>query len=80
MNPRDRGKEIFKSAGWFRGMAKQTLPEVRTETPETTFVQRFTPLGVAAAIVPWNFPIILTTLKVRSLIIQPQITPEASRL
>jgi acyl-CoA reductase-like NAD-dependent aldehyde dehydrogenase len=61
----DSGWEMYGSAAWFRGIAGLTLPEERTETPESTFVQCFTPLGVGAAIVPWNYPMILMTLKVR---------------
>jgi len=43
---------------WLAEMAKLKLPEETIEdTEDRTVIQRYTPLGVVAAIVPWNFPI-----------------------
>ncbi|KAH8880985.1 aldehyde dehydrogenase [Thozetella sp. PMI_491] len=50
---------------WMRGMAKIELPEdVIEETEERTILTRYTPIGVVAGIVPWNFPLMLATAKI----------------
>ncbi|KAI1852196.1 hypothetical protein JX265_013049 [Neoarthrinium moseri] len=47
--------EIDKAVQWLTVQAKMTLPnEVVEETDEKRVVTRYTPLGVALAIVPWN--------------------------
>ncbi|SHU15563.1 betaine-aldehyde dehydrogenase [Mycobacteroides abscessus subsp. abscessus] len=57
--------EVFGSVTWLREIAKQMLPEeVLEETPERRVITRHTPLGVVAAIAPWNFPILLTVWKI----------------
>ena len=57
--------EVFGSVAWFREIAKQSLPEeVLEDTNERRVVSRHTPLGVVAAIVPWNFPILLAVWKI----------------
>jgi acyl-CoA reductase-like NAD-dependent aldehyde dehydrogenase len=57
--------EVYGSAAWFREVAKQSLPEeVIDETADRRVLTRHTPLGVVAAIVPWNFPILLTVWKI----------------
>lgn len=45
-------------------MASIDLPEDVIEDSESrTIVTRYTPLGVVAAIIPWNFPLMLATSK-----------------
>ncbi|KAI9051772.1 hypothetical protein LZ554_004039 [Drepanopeziza brunnea f. sp. 'monogermtubi'] len=48
-----------------RATAQMTLPEeVIEDTEERNIVCRFTPLGVVAGIVPWNFPNLLAIMKI----------------
>jgi len=57
--------EIGGSALWLKEIATQTLPEeIVEETDERKVVTRFTPLGVVGAIVPWNFPMLLSIWKI----------------
>ena len=57
--------EILGSVAWLREIAKQELAdEVIEDTPERRVVTRFTPLGVAGGIVPWNFPVLLAVWKI----------------
>ena len=57
--------EVYGSIAWFREVAKQTLPEdVLEDNSERRVITRHTPLGVVAAIVPWNFPILLMVWKI----------------
>jgi acyl-CoA reductase-like NAD-dependent aldehyde dehydrogenase len=57
--------EIFGSVAWLREIAKQSVPdEVVEESDERRVVTRFTPLGVAGGIVPWNFPVLLAIWKI----------------
>lgn len=50
---------------WMQEMTKINLPEeVIEETTERSIITRYTPLGVVAAIVPWNFPILLAMGKI----------------
>ncbi|KAH6611303.1 aldehyde dehydrogenase [Trichoderma cornu-damae] len=50
---------------WIRGMSDIKLPEDVVEDNERhTVTTRYTPLGVVAAIVPWNFPLMLATAKI----------------
>jgi acyl-CoA reductase-like NAD-dependent aldehyde dehydrogenase len=57
--------EVFGSVAWMRAIATQRLPEeLVEETDERRVVTRFTPVGVVGAIVPWNFPILLTIWKI----------------
>ena len=57
--------EVYGSVAWFREIAKQSLPEdVVEDTSERRVISRHTPLGVVAAIVPWNFPILLAVWKI----------------
>lgn len=64
--PREMSEwEVYGSATWFREVATQSLPEeVIAEDAERKVITRHTPLGVVAAIVPWNFPILLTVWKI----------------
>lgn len=56
--------EVGGSVAMIRLLAEMDLP-VRTllETPQQRIVQRRAPLGVVAAIMPWNFPLLLLILK-----------------
>ncbi|KAK6384463.1 hypothetical protein LTS17_002026 [Exophiala oligosperma] len=49
---------------WVRGMNKlELLDEIISDTPERRVTVRYTPLGVVAAIIPWNYPIQLSFVK-----------------
>ncbi|KAK7419294.1 hypothetical protein QQX98_003446 [Neonectria punicea] len=49
---------------WIRGMANIPLPTDVIEDGETrSVVTTYTPIGVVGAIIPWNFPLMLTTAK-----------------
>lgn len=55
--------EAEAGATWLLETAKLDLPEEIMEDNATRkVVTRYTPLGVVAAIVPWNFPIQLCKL------------------
>ncbi|WP_338425802.1 aldehyde dehydrogenase family protein [Sphingopyxis kveilinensis] len=57
--------EVAGTAGVFRATAMLDLPlEVLRDTPQERIVRERSPLGVVAAIVPWNFPLMLMALKV----------------
>jgi len=56
--------EIGASAEFLRGYTDLRLTEVKEETADSTFIQRYTPLGVCAVIVPWNFPVFLMIMKI----------------
>ncbi|CAE6464035.1 unnamed protein product [Rhizoctonia solani] len=57
--------EIMGAAHWFRETARLRLPEIVHEhSPERKVVTRHVPLGVTAAIVPWNFPVLLAVWKI----------------
>jgi acyl-CoA reductase-like NAD-dependent aldehyde dehydrogenase len=57
--------EIVMGAKWLRAVARQELPvETAEETPERRVEVRHEPLGVVAAIVPWNFPVLLAIWKI----------------
>lgn len=46
-------------------MAQIPLPEdVLEDTEQRTIISRYTPIGVVAALVPWNFPLLLATGKI----------------
>jgi acyl-CoA reductase-like NAD-dependent aldehyde dehydrogenase len=57
--------EIGGSIHMIRTFATMDLPvKVLKETDDTRIVMQRTPLGVVAAITPWNFPLILLMIKV----------------
>lgn len=59
------GWEIDGSAHWCRGTALLDLPDQRIEMGAGQIAQvRHVPIGVVAAIVPWNFPILLAICKI----------------
>ncbi|MGH8260825.1 MAG: aldehyde dehydrogenase family protein [Steroidobacteraceae bacterium] len=56
--------ELAGAVGMIRTWAPMELPtEVLRETDTTRIVRQRTPLGVVAAITPWNFPVHLLMLK-----------------
>ncbi|KAF5856728.1 hypothetical protein ETB97_006781 [Aspergillus alliaceus] len=68
----EQGKPLTQAAGeienavkWARVLSSLTLPEtVIEESEERKVIQRYTPIGVTGAIVPWNFPILLAVGKI----------------
>jgi len=69
---REQGKPLPQAQGevigtimTFRWFAEQELPiEVLRDTPTERVVEQRMPLGVIAAITPWNFPLILLAIKI----------------
>ncbi|KAJ5110848.1 putative aldehyde dehydrogenase [Penicillium argentinense] len=62
--------EVEMAVAWIKGLANLEIPEIVLEdSSERRIVQRFTPIGVAAAIVPWNFPVLLAIGKVVSALV-----------
>ncbi|KAL3481403.1 Aldehyde/histidinol dehydrogenase [Aspergillus californicus] len=58
-------QEIGMAVTWTRTLPTLEIPEtVIQETEDVKTVQRYTPLGVAGAIVPWNFPVLLAIGKI----------------
>lgn len=55
--------EIDNSLHWMRTMAAMEIPEESQASGNNNVVTRYTPLGVAVAIVPWNYPILLAAGK-----------------
>lgn len=63
----DSAMEISGAAYWFRETAKLTIPvTVNDDSPEHRSVTTHLPLGVVAAIAPWNYPIGLAAFKLSS--------------
>lgn len=57
--------ETSAAIGWMRAMANIPLPEEVVEDTDTRrIITRYTPIGVVAAIVPWNFPLLLAAAKI----------------
>jgi acyl-CoA reductase-like NAD-dependent aldehyde dehydrogenase len=80
--------EIGGSVGMIRAIAAMELPvKVLKETDTTRIVMQRTPLGVVAAITPWNFPVLLLMMKVapallagNTIVIKPAPTTPLSTL
>lgn len=50
---------------WARGLADIPLPEdTIIDDKNRQVITRYTPLGVVAGIVPWNFPLLLAASKI----------------
>lgn len=56
--------ELDLSVAWLRGITKLELPVERISEGDKEIVVRYTPLGVAVGIVPWNYPILLACGKI----------------
>ncbi|KAF4963736.1 hypothetical protein FSARC_8284 [Fusarium sarcochroum] len=57
--------ETDSAIEWIRGMANiPLLEDVIEDNENRTLVTRYTPIGVVAALVPWNFPLLLATGKI----------------
>ncbi|KAI0972956.1 Aldehyde/histidinol dehydrogenase [Xylaria arbuscula] len=57
--------EVQSCVKWIRGVCELSLPDnVIEETEERRVIERYTPLGVAVGIVPWNFPLMLSFFKI----------------
>ncbi|KAF4982782.1 hypothetical protein FZEAL_1683 [Fusarium zealandicum] len=57
--------EVEAAIAWIRGQGSLDLPEEVVEDDENRkVVTRYTPLGIVAAIVPWNFPLMLAAAKI----------------
>jgi acyl-CoA reductase-like NAD-dependent aldehyde dehydrogenase len=91
----EQGKPLFManyelggSLAMIRAFIAMDLPvKVLKETDDTRIVMHRTPLGVVAAITPWNFPLILLMMKVapallagNTLVIKPAPTTPLSTL
>ncbi|KAK3065149.1 hypothetical protein LTS18_008301 [Coniosporium uncinatum] len=72
MLTKEQGKPLFlaidelaKASHWLDAQARLPYPEeIVEETEERIVVTRYTPLGVALAIVPWNYPVLLACGKI----------------
>ncbi|KAF2790721.1 putative aldehyde dehydrogenase [Melanomma pulvis-pyrius CBS 109.77] len=73
MLAREQGKpmqfakmELDLSVQWLRGIAELELPvqKIEDDNSDRTIIVRYTPLGVAVGIVPWNYPILLAVGKI----------------
>ena len=57
--------ELNMAIEWLRSFPKMSLTEeVLSETEDETIISRYTPLGVAGGIVPWNWPVLLGVGKI----------------
>ena len=82
------GYEIGGAIGITRVIAGMEIPlRVLKETPTDRIVQQRTPLGVVAAITPWNFPVILMMTKLapallagNTIVVKPAPTTPLSTL
>ena len=60
----DAMADVLGGAHWLAETAKLDIPEhVSEDSAERRAVTRYQPIGVVAAIVPWNFPVILMMFK-----------------
>ncbi|HET8934874.1 MAG TPA: aldehyde dehydrogenase family protein [Polyangiales bacterium] len=72
MLTREQGKpheqahfEIMSAAQWCGALATMELPDkVIAETHANKVLTRYVPIGVVAAISPWNFPVLLSIWKI----------------
>ncbi|EHK23003.1 uncharacterized protein TRIVIDRAFT_180162 [Trichoderma virens Gv29-8] len=56
--------EVHWAANWLKYPSKYEIPEKRQEDDEKVSVTSYEPLGVVAAICPWNFPLMLAIGKI----------------
>jgi len=58
-------REVQNSVKWIRGFCGLSLPDKVVEnTEQRRVVERYTPLGVAVGIIPWNYPQALPFFKI----------------
>lgn len=58
-------QEVGMGTTWIQAFCAMDLPEeVLEEDEEKTIINRWVPLGVCCAIVPWNYPILLALGKI----------------
>ncbi len=84
----DATGEVYGCAAFFRYFSSLDLPEkIVEDSAARRVVSRRRPLGVVAAIVPWNFPLILMAFKVpaailagNTVILKPAATTPLSTL
>ena len=63
-------QEIGMATTWLRAFSTMTIPDETIEdTEERRIVLRYTPLGIVAGLVPWNFPILLAVGKIAPAVI-----------
>jgi acyl-CoA reductase-like NAD-dependent aldehyde dehydrogenase len=64
--PADGALQEVKATGeWLKTVSAMTLPvEVAQDGPKQRIEVHHEPLGVVAAIVPWNFPLLLAAFKI----------------
>jgi acyl-CoA reductase-like NAD-dependent aldehyde dehydrogenase len=61
--------EVGMASTWIRSMIEIEIKDnVIEEKDDLKIIQRYTPIGVAGAIVPWNFPVVLAMGKIVSAI------------
>jgi acyl-CoA reductase-like NAD-dependent aldehyde dehydrogenase len=80
--------ELMIASGNIRGFAAMNLPAaVLTETEQTKIIKQRLPLGVVAAITPWNFPVIMMVTKLapallagNTIVVKPAPTTPLSTL
>lgn len=61
----DAAMEIGTGIYWLQEMAEQALePDILSDAPERRVELRHVPIGVVAAIAPWNFPVGLAIWKI----------------
>lgn len=57
--------EVGMASTWIRALSSiEITPTVIEEKDDLKIIQRHVPMGVAAAIVPWNFPVLLAMGKI----------------
>jgi acyl-CoA reductase-like NAD-dependent aldehyde dehydrogenase len=61
--------EIDIAVAWIRATASIELPVEKTDAGDKEIVVRYTPLGVAVGIVPWNFPVLLAVGKIAAAVV-----------
>lgn len=61
--------ELDLSITWLKGLAALELPEQKFDGGDKDIIVRYTPLGVAVGIVPWNYPILLAVGKIASALV-----------
>ncbi|GAB1518500.1 hypothetical protein RhiTH_001560 [Rhizoctonia solani] len=62
---REALSEIMGAVHWFREAACLRLPEIiHEDSPRRKVITHHVPLGVTAAIIPWNYPILLAVWKI----------------